>query len=126
MLHLALLPFLAVSTAQSTEPAKAKPAETVTKVEVTTELKETDFGGESTIRVKLGDKTHDVATATGMCRVEAGKGTVRFTVSCFEAGASTDFEVRDVKGLIEVWKQSADESDEGSVSSWDKVWTQKS
>lgn len=124
---------LTTTTAQAMEPAADKPAATkpateakAKQVEVTITLKETDFGGETTIHLKMGDKTHAVATAPGMCRVEDGTGQVLYTVSCFEAGASTDFEVRQVKDQVEVWRQTADEGDESSVSSWSKVWAPKS
>jgi hypothetical protein len=134
MLQLSLLSLLTFSTAcvtppieppasEETKPAKAAPSETI---ELKTEMKETDFGAETTLSLKIGDTTHKVATATGMCRYEAGIRSVLYTVSCFEAGASTDFEVRRVKGFIEVWERSADEGDESSVTAWHKVWTQKS
>ena len=132
MLHLAVIALFTTITTQATEPDAEKASQSKTagetttkKVEVTTTMKETDFGGETTIHLTMGDKTQAVATATGMCRVEAGTEQVLYTVSCFEAGASTDFEVRQVKGQVEVWRQMADEGDESSVSSWSKVWPAK-
>jgi hypothetical protein len=131
MLHLSLLTLLSFSTAWATPPTKAPASEETKaapseKVTVKTEMKETDYGAETTLSLQIGDTTHKVATAIGMCRQEEGTGSVLYTINCFEAGAATDFEVRRVKGVVELWKQTADESDEESVSTWNKVWAQKS
>lgn len=87
-------------------------------------LAETDDGGVSTLLMKLDGAKHEVGSAPGPCEIADGEGPVRKTVSCLEAGAATEFEVRDVDGVIEVWERTSEEGDENSVSDWEKVWTQ--
>ena len=73
------------------------------------------------VRITVDGQTHDAATATGFCRVEAGRAEVLQSAHCFHAGMGSDFELRKTEEGLSLWRMDSDEELK-EPGTWAVVW----
>ena len=96
-------------------PDRARPAV------LSTHTSETEDRVSTVVRITVDGKTHDAATATGSCRVEAGQAEVLQSAHCFYAGMGSDFELRKTEEGLSLWRMDSYEEFE-EPGTWEVVW----